>query len=228
MSRMRFLQSALWVAFILTPGAALAKSDVVTVPPCREARSPAPVATAPACDESELSDYTEALSERMLSRGSRALVRVEFDEQSRVRSVCVDEQSGRATWDTRRLIAERLGEARTLPAGPRCVAGKRVDLNRYAAKLAETRFARGRCGSVSSDRMKAPLPCKDFDSDWILYDRIGAEPYLYVRSPVAEVAGVQASDTLRRCGRKAHGFEEQSACIQSEGFELLRSDSETD
>jgi hypothetical protein len=227
MATTRILQSAILLLFALNAGSALAKPDVVTVPPCPENESAAPVVAPTSCDGRELSEYTEKLADTMVSGSSRALVRVEFDEQARVRSVCVDEHTGRATWDARRRIAERLVDARALPAGPRCVAGKRIDLNRYEAKLAETRTAGGDCGLVTLDRMKALRPCKRFDSDWIVYDRVGAmRPYLFLKTAAVGGSEVPASETLMRCGRTARGFEAQSECIQSDGFEMLTPESD--
>jgi hypothetical protein len=69
--------------------------------------------------------------------------------------------------------------------------------------------------------MKALASCPKFESDWILYDRVGVmRPYLYVKSESAP-STASASETLSRCGRTAWGFDEQSECIQAAGFELL-------
>jgi hypothetical protein len=193
--------------------------DVVTVPTCPGPESRQPVADAAVCDERELAEYTADLTDRIMEPDSRALVRVEFDRTARVRSVCVDEHTGDRAWNTGREIAEKLVEMHTIPPGPQCVAGKRIDLNLYEAKLAETKNAEAKCGLVVGKRMKALRPCKQFDSDWILYDRIGStRPYLYVR---LENVPASADQTLRQCERATHGFEDQSECIQADGFELV-------
>jgi hypothetical protein len=133
--------------------------------------------------------------------------------------VCVDEETGTAIGKARREIGERIVERRTIPPGPPCAAGRRIDLNRYTAKLAEAKRAQGKCSMVVGKRMKAPRHCDEYDPDWILYDRIGStRPYLFVQS---EGAQAPAGETLVRCERTTHGFEEQSACIEADGFELL-------
>jgi hypothetical protein len=213
----RFLQSSL-VAAALALHAASARSD--TVPPCSaiEARPPAASAV---CDDRELAVYTESLSDRIVAHNSRALVRITYDDRSRVQSVCVDDHTGRDVWNARRHVAEQLLAMGTIPDGPPCVAGKRVDLNRYEAKLAETKSAIVACSVRMARRMKALPSCQKYRSDWILYDRVGStRPYLYVRSEEAPAA-TRADETMRRCARTAWGFEAQSACIQADGFELL-------
>lgn len=219
MSTGRFLQSALLAALSLAPQSAIANS--LALPPCSALESRQLAASA-ACDERELAIYTEALSDRIVPPSSRALVRIEYDDRARVRSMCVDDHTGRDVWSARRDVAEQLVAMGAIPDGPRCAAGKRIDLNRYEAKLAETRSAQGWCGTVISGRMKALQPCKKYSSDWIVYDRVGrGRPYLYVQAEGAPIAAAPASETLSRCARKARGFEKQSACIQAAGFELL-------
>ena len=111
---------------------------------------------------------------------------------------------------------------KTIPSGPSCVAGKRIDLNRYEATVAEARYARNWCGVVATDRMKALAPCSQFASDWILYDRVGVtRPYVFFASEDALANGVRADQTVARCERAGKGFEAQSACIQADGFDLL-------
>jgi hypothetical protein len=213
----RFLQ---WgFAAGLTLACAAPRQDTVSVPPCPGPDLRAPAVDPAECGERELADYTAALTDRMVDPHSRALVRVEFDDKARVRSVCLDERTGHDTWNARRDLLERLTAMRTIPSGPQCVAGRRIDLNLYEAKLAETRDAQNWCRALTIGRMKALHDCEKFDPDWILYDRIGAtRPYLYVKSD-----GVQASatETLIRCSRTTTGFEKQSQCIEADGFQLV-------
>jgi hypothetical protein len=221
MAQRRFLQFASVAAFGFAPLGALAERDTVTVPACPPVAQSQPAADASTCDARALAEYSEALQERILGRSSRALVRVEFDDRAQVRAVCVDERTGRDNGQARRTVAEKLVELGTPPVGPSCVAGRRIDLNRYEAKLAETKNARSSCSVIGNQRMKALQRCEKYPSDWILYDRVGStRPYLYVKSEDAEPS-VTASATLSRCARTEHGFDDQSKCIQSDGFELL-------
>jgi hypothetical protein len=212
----RFLQWGIPAAVWLS----CASPDEARIPECHGARQP--LADAQVCDERELSRYTAELSDRILEPTTRALIRVEFDDTSRVRGMCVDQHTGHDTWTAERHVAQKLVEMKTIPSGPACVAGRRIDLNRYEAKLAEARYAQYWCGLVTGDHMKALAPCAKFKSDWILYDRTGStRPIVFLASDDALANGARAGETLSRCGRTTKGFEDRSACIQSEGFELL-------
>jgi hypothetical protein len=222
MSIGRFLQStwlgALWLALL----AACVTDDAVSVRSCPPLEASPPPADPALCEGRELADYTAELSDQIVVRNTRSLIRVGFDEAARVRSVCVDERVGRHAWNARRDVAEQLVEMGEIPPGPACVAGKRIDLNRYEAKLAEAKEAQGWCSTVVGGRMKAIGSCAKYDSDWILYDRVGVmRPYLYVKSEVA-LPTQSASETLSRCVRTEWGFKRQSDCIQADGFELLK------
>jgi hypothetical protein len=222
METRRFLQSAFAAALWLMPLGACVTNDDASVRPCPPLEESPPVVDPAACDERELAEYTAELSDQIVDRNTRSLVRVGFDEAARATSVCVDERVGSHAWNARRDVADRLLELGSIPPGPACVAGKRIDLNRYEAKLAEAKEAQSSCGMVVGGRMKAIGSCPKFESDWILYDRVGVmRPYLYVKSEVAEPT-VSASKTLSRCLRTEWGFEQQSDCIQADGFELLK------
>jgi len=221
METTRFLQSAIAAALCLAPLGACVTKESASVRPCPPLESIQPAVDPATCDERELAEYTAKLSDQIIDRNMRSLVRVGFDDEARVTSVCVDERAGRGGWNARRDVADHLLDMGSIPHGPICVAGKRIDLNRYEAKLAEAKDAQGWCRVVVGERMKAIAPCAKFESDWILYDRAGVmRPYLYVKSEVAKPT-VSASETLSRCGRTERGFEEQSECIQADGFELL-------
>jgi hypothetical protein len=214
----RFVQTG---AFAVACFAALGASEgreVLTVPACT-AESTLPLVEPQTCDERELAAYMDTLSEQFVSGSEDALVRVGFDEAARVSVVCVDEHTGRDAWRARRRIAEKLVEWKRIPAGPSCVAGRRIDFNRYEAKLAEAKRAQNWCGLVQGGRMKALGKCEKFASDWILYNRIGVtRPYLYVKP---ENGTAVAAETLSRCARTTRGFEAQSQCIEADGFELI-------
>jgi hypothetical protein len=211
----RFLQLGISIAL-----GACASPNEARIPECREGSQP--LADARTCDERELAEYTARLSEQILEPTARALVRVEFDDTSRVRSICVDEHTGHDTWNAQRDVAQKLVAMHTIPSGPACVAGRRIDLNRYEATLAEVRYAQYWCGLVVEDRMKALRPCAKFESDWILYDRVGVtRPYVFLAPEEVVARGVRAGETLTRCGRTSKTFEDRSACIQADGFELL-------
>jgi hypothetical protein len=221
MAQRRFLQFALAGALTAASLGALAETEIVTVPACAPVEQGLPAVDLTSCDAKELAAYRERLEDRLLPGSSRALVRIEFGEGAQVRAICVDEQTGRDTSQARRNVARNWLERQKPPPGPSCLAGRRLDLNRYEAKLAETKSARSSCSVVGNQRMKALAKCEKYPSDWILYDRVGStRPYLYVKSEGAHES-VTANATVQRCARTAHGFDDQSECIQSDGFELL-------
>jgi hypothetical protein len=204
--------------------AACTTVDVEKVPLCAPVGSLQPPPAAGACDESAIAGYTLALSELIVKPASQALVRVEFDGQARVRSLCVDEGVGNHAFHARREIAPKLDAILARAPGPRCLAHKRLDLNRYESKLAEIEEAKRWCGVVLGDRMTALQSCSKFRSDWILYERVGAtQPYLFLRSEAEQPSNVPAGDTIGVCQRTAWGFEAQSDCILAAGYELLTS-----
>jgi hypothetical protein len=214
----RFVQTgALAFACFAALGASEGR-EVLSVPACT-AEAMLPPVEPETCSERELSPYLDTLSEQFVRGSEDALIRVAFDDEARVSAVCVDEHTGRDSWRARRRIAEKLVELKRIPAGPSCVAGRRIDFNRYEAKLAEAKRAQNWCGLVQGGRMKALGRCEKFASDWILYDRIGStRPYLYVKE---ENGKAIAAETLSRCARRTQGFEAQSKCIEAEGFELI-------
>ncbi|HKA16565.1 MAG TPA: hypothetical protein VKH41_16200 [Myxococcota bacterium] len=214
-------------ALLAVAGAALAACatvDIEKVPLCAPEASLQPLPAPGACDEGALAGYASALSEMLVKPMSQALVRVEFDGGTRVRSVCVDQGVGNHAWHARSEIAPKLDAIRDRAPGPQCLARRRLDLNRYRAKLAEIEEARRWCGVYVGGRMTALQECPKFRSDWILYDRPGAgSQYLYLRRDDAATADASAGHTVGRCERTAWGFEAQNECLQAAGYELLPS-----
>ncbi len=213
---------ALAVGLAALAGCATVEADPERVPLCGLAANLQPLLAEGACDEPELGEYATALSQRLLRPISQALVRVEFDPSSRVRSVCVAEGVGSHAWHARLNLAPKLDAIFDRPPGPACLAGKRFDFNRYQSKYVEIQEALRWCDAVVAHRMEALRRCPKFPSDWILYNRIGFNwPYLYLRPEGSDPSVAPASDTLRRCDRTEWGFEAQSACILADGFQLL-------
>ena len=235
------MRRSLAIAFGALAACASGGSDTASVPFC------APLATlAPrpdGCAPGELDAITAALSERVLDDAGSALVRVELDDAARVRAVCVEEGPGFGERGARRSLSEHLDAIRAAPAGPACAAGKRLDLNRYAAADAEVRERMNRCqeqnritrethGNTTIRDRTVPgrygvfdneiAECMEHDADWIVLDVPGStRPWIYVKPEVADAPGLSASDTASRCRRESQRAEKQAACIESEGWERL-------
>ena len=64
-------------------------------------------------------------------------VRVGFDAEGRVGSLCVERAPYTDGWAARSKLAAREAELRAVAAGPACLAGTSLELNRFGARRAE-------------------------------------------------------------------------------------------
>lgn len=234
---------AIAVAFSVAVVAGCASVDIERVPLCGELASLQPLPDAEVCEAAELEAFEYELLERIVER-DRALVRVEFDDGSRLRSMCVvDRGVGSDAWHARRHIAEKVDAIFALPPGPACAAGRRLDLNRYEAALAKLRDREARCDQQTRitrethgetrvrDRTAGGAygvydreydHCMEYEADWIALDAPGStRPWIYVKPEVSDPPGPPASETTSRCFRKSRDFEKRASCIESDGWERL-------
>ena len=196
--------------------------DVSDVPVCGPLETLPPLPDA--CGPVELATHRSELEATGLERNHRARVRVNFDESSRVSGVCVESQVGGNVWQGRRSVADRLEAIRSVPAGPACLAGRRLDFNRYEAKFAEIEQARVLCERQVGRRTGRLRECLQFQSNWILIDLPGStRPAIFVKPDVPNPPGPSVTETVNRCSRTepALRFDRMAACIQSDGFEVL-------
>jgi hypothetical protein len=198
--------------------------DGASVPVCAPIAELEPLPAEGACDENELTRYQGMLAETKLEKDHRAHVRVSFDEASRVSDVCVESEVGGVLWQARRVIADRLDAIRGVPPGPACLAGKRLDFNRYDAKFAEIEYARTLCERQVGRRTGALRECLQFQSDWIAIDAPGStRPAIFVKPEVVDPPGPAVVETVNRCSRTEREvrFEDMADCILSDGYEVL-------
>lgn len=220
---------------------ACASVDAERVPLCGSLETQAKLPDR--CAPGELDAFSRSLADKVLEHASSALVRVELDDASQVRAVCVASGPGYGPGSARRALAENLDAIRALPPGPACAAGKRIDLNRYEAAFAKVRDAEVRCGEQTRvtrethgnttvrDRSAGGAygvydreyeQCLGYDADWIALDKPGStRPWIYVKPEIPDSPGPSATDTASRCKRKSRVFEKRVACIESEGWERL-------
>jgi len=214
---MRRLAGALALAVV----AACANTDVDAneTPLCGPVASLPPLPDAGGCDAQALVAFASEVSKRAVPRMSRALVRVAFDETARVGWVCAEAPNPRDAQRARRHIAARREAIAQLPPGPACLAGRRLDLNRYEAALGEMDYF----GTLCTGQMEDFNGCLEQHGDWILRKRIGwTRPFLFVAPEVPDPPDLDASDTVDRCWRKeGHRFEPQAACFVAGGWEML-------
>jgi hypothetical protein len=219
-----------WTALAIGSGSAVlfgcasVEPDVSHVPVCGPLETLVPLPAGDACDEVELASYRVALVATGLEQDHRAHVRVSFDTASHVSAVCVESEVGGQVWQGRRAVAERLDAIESLSPGPECLAGKRLDFNRYNAKFAEIEQARVLCERQVGRRTSALRECLQFQSDWIMIDAPGStRPAIFVKPEVPNPPGPPVVDTVNRCFRTQRElrFAEMAPCIESDGFELL-------
>jgi len=212
-------------------GCASVSGDTEKVPLCGPLQTLAPLPDH--CEPGELDAFTEALS-REIPPSSRAVVRVSLDDTSKVRGVCVGpgpkSGSWSSSWTARNGVAQNLDPILALPPGPACAAGKRLDLNRYGAKLAEIQDREARCQQqveISAQNQTTTVgnqlyarefeQCMRYQADWIVLGGV-----IYVKPEIPNPPGPSASDTASRCTRKSWGFDETAECIESDGWERLK------
>ncbi len=222
-------------------GCATGGGDPERVPLCGSLETLAPLPES--CAPGELDELSNALSQQVQGRASSALVRVELDDASRVRAVCVEDGPGYRPASAQRAFAAHLDAILALPPGPACAAGKRIDLNRYEAALAKVREREVQCQERNRVTRETHGPttvrdrtvpgaygvyereyerCLEHEADWIVLDAPGStRPWIYVRPELPNPPGPSASDTASRCTRESRVFEKRAACIESEGWERL-------
>ncbi len=190
------------------------------------------------CGESALLELRSRFAKTIEPEVRTLLVRVEFDESARAKSMCADRESAssRGGWGARRALAEQLSGILGSPPGPTCLASKRLDFNRYRSKLAEVERAENECGEqgrimTESNRNSGMDPgraqrgfseCMSHRADWILLDRIGQmRPLVFAEPEIPDGLDVRATETARRCSRTARDLDLQITCIQEDGWEFL-------
>jgi len=194
----------------------------------------APLPLAECRDQADARAFEQRLQALIAEAAGGLLVRVELGADARVRTLCSEDLPGH--WKARHALAGELASVMQVPAGPTCLAGKRLDLNRRAAKHAEIQRLKRECErkfrmslETSRDVDAARLSsrqwhdCIEFDADWIVVEQRGVmEPLLFGKPEVVDPPTVRARDTAARCGRKhVTDRDAQVACIEADGWERL-------
>ncbi|HXV37559.1 MAG TPA: hypothetical protein VEC18_10435, partial [Myxococcota bacterium] len=89
--------------------------------------------------EREVAELAAELAESVEDDLSPLRVRIEFDEKAAIRRVCADPTTEQRQRRARRELAERLPQIEASGPGPACLAGSRLDFNRYGEQLAVVR-----------------------------------------------------------------------------------------
>jgi hypothetical protein len=151
--------------------------------------------------------------------------------------VCVDRRFATDVPKVSRGLAPQLEAIRALPPGPACLAGKRIDLNRYEAALAELNRARERCQRhVDATQPQWTVHGRDVEGihdrdyarclaradKWIVLQVPGStDPWIFAKPEIPDPPGPRrAKETVERCSRTTD-LQWQVECIEREGWERL-------
>ena len=152
---------------------------------------------------------------------------------SKAQNACAGGPSAATETRARLAIAGHLGEIMNHAPGPACLARKRLDLNRQQSKLAEIKNVERTCSEaarhssemqLSMDlRINAIRQSRELarNADWVLIEQPG-QTLLFVKPDVSDPSDARAADTGIRCSRSANDLDAQIACIEQDGFELVR------
>ena len=156
-----------------------------------------------------MSDYVGAI-----------LVRVSLDDASHVASVCSETTQVVGGWRSRATLSERFEELVALEAGPPCLSGRRLDINRLAAMKAKIKKRVSECES-DRDRAWEFRGCLDHDANWFRVGYTGRmNPYVFGWPQVVNPQVESSLATRNRCV-KGRRFEHERTCIEEDGWELL-------
>jgi hypothetical protein len=227
---------SLLISVVFFSCASMSDVEAEKVPLCGSLDKLAPLPDR--CAPGELDAFTAALSNE-IPPTSRKVVRVALDDAAKVRAVCVDPGHGSGSWsgswNARSGVAQNLDAIFALPSGPACASGKRLDLNRFGAKLAEIHDREARCqGQVDTSARNQTMVvgsqfygrefdnCMRYQADFIEVNVPGTtESAIYVKPEIPNPSGPNASETESRCYRKTSNFDALAACIESDGWEVL-------
>ncbi len=129
--------SALAACSLVCLSCADGSSGVPRVEQCAPLAELAPLPSPECREEAEARAFAQSLWDVIEDDAAALLVRFELGDAARVRSICADGMFARSEWKTRRAIGTQLAKLMEVRAGPPCLAGRRLDLNRRAAKMAE-------------------------------------------------------------------------------------------
>ncbi len=187
-------------------------------------------------EDAQAAEYRDRLRNQIDSDAGPVLVRTMLDESSRVASLCVDPIRTPAGRRAARKLLEHLSSLSEIPGGPACLANRRFDFNRRAAKLAEikrlrlacysdmgtvTREAEGIVDMTGPDVVYDNIFCLNRVADWVAMRESGLSHITIFAEPeVSDPPDVDAR-TIRKTCFELNGFEERVTCIEDFGWELL-------
>lgn len=108
-----------------------------SLPYCDESATLPPLASAECRAEPGVETLAGELSRALDDETSPLLIRVEFDAQSEIQSICAERRVPPGSWHDRAEAGERLPAIASLTSAPACLAGSRLEFNEVGAGRAE-------------------------------------------------------------------------------------------
>jgi len=197
--------------------------------------------------EPEVGKFQEKLAAFLEDDKSPLLVRVEFDSQIAIGTICADRTSEQRQRLTRRRLAKQRPMISAMPPGPACLAGSRLDFNRAGQQIAVARRLLRKCERESDTVRRADesnptsfagerqasevfLVCSNrqqrrLDQIWI-FPELSLRGILYMFEATPEASPREAA--IRVCSRErgsivqrtgvAIGGDELNGCMRSQGW----------
>ena len=125
------------------------------LPDCGSESALQPLPTPDCRSSPDVIAYENDLGDLLARDAGPLLLRIQFGTHSAIQAVCADRSIAKNQWRPRARIASKLAAAYALPSGPACLAGKRIDLNRLSAGLAEVDSVLEKCGRDATARLES-------------------------------------------------------------------------
>jgi hypothetical protein len=210
--------------------------DYPNAPLCKDTAELAPLPETACMAQPEAIAFHHRLKQAVNPSARALLVRVTLDETARVQRLCIANHGSRGEYGARNQLSTRLAEFSALEDAPLCLANRRFDLNRRAAKIEQIKRRRAECmgeqGRIESagSGLTGPesqtisgdnLACLNHGADWIEVKQRGLKtPLIFVRQPIANSNHLSRAAARKKCF-KFNNANERIGCLENSGWELL-------
>jgi len=227
------------VGFGASFGSATTSALLPRCPPVSEMRP----AAEPACESAPAAEhFAREVLAPLVSEAGPLLVRVEFDDDARIDSVCAVESRLPGSWQARSRTGRKVASLDAPPPGPACLSGTRLDLNEYGEHRVEVqkivRTCRNHVRTLRVTR-SAEEPNMDWEFDncmtgeqvarseiWI-FGSPTANPSVFSRGPKAVDRRVAGRECFGPAGYRSEAeaidesWELVVQCMEANGWKRL-------
>jgi len=195
-----------------------------SLPKCPPVEKMQPPPSEQCRSDPDLIQFESQLSALIEDDASPLRVRVEFDSQSVVQSICAERTSVRATPRIQREMLDRTATITSNPPGPPCIANSRLDFNWQGVQRAAVTAISRQCQRETRREPRALVDCLEFhqrrnNQIWIFDQRLGRNRvYVFYETPDS-TPRERAIDACSR-DREVSSFANYSIPIARVGQEL--------